>query len=107
MKWNWSSVRWGKSQRTTGERIFAVCSEEKESVESVKMTPAQTTAGHQARSQAGIKSLCRRGCISGNCGAGRGLRQGCESDKFRAPVTFFSLAYRLLTPREEFVAGQE
>src|SRR5271157_1583807 len=96
MKRNWSSVRWGKSQRTTGERMFAVCSEEKESVESVKMMQAQATAGHQARSQAGMRSLCRRGCISGNCGAGRGLRQGWESGKSRSPVAFFSLAYRVL-----------
>src|SRR5580704_4517722 len=106
MKLNWSSVRWGKSHFTKNERTVAVCSDEKESVESVKMTPAQAMAGHQARSQAGSNNLCRRGCISGNCGARRGLRQGCESDKFRSPVTFFSLAYRLLTSREEFVAGK-
>src|SRR5580704_5392411 len=78
MKLNWSSVRWGKSHFTKKERTVAVCSEEKESVESVKMTQAQATAGHQARSQAGISSSWRRGCISGSWGAGRGLRQGCS-----------------------------
>src|SRR5271169_4714497 len=88
MKWNCSSLRWGNSHFTKKERIVAVCSEENESVESVKMTQAQAMAGHQARSQGGSNNLCRRGCISGSCGAGRGLRQGCESDKSRSPVTF-------------------
>jgi hypothetical protein len=40
------------------------------------MTDAQTIAGHHAWSHPNDCVLRRRDCISGSCGAGRGLRQG-------------------------------
>src|SRR5882724_832254 len=61
-----------------GTMILLVLSEEKGSVERVKMQQAQTIAGHQARSHAGISGTRPRS--SSSSGAGRGLRQGC-SDK--------------------------
>ena len=53
-----------------------VCSAEKRSVDMKKMNPAQSRAGHQERSQPGMRDEARRGWTSGRLGAGRGLRQG-------------------------------
>src|ERR1700675_3012007 len=78
---NWSSERVGISQRNMGSKIDAVCSDENVSVDMVKITPAHTSAGHQALSQLGISNPPIRGCISGSCGAGRGLRQDCSGTK--------------------------
>jgi hypothetical protein len=47
----------GMNQRKIGAKNDAVFSDEKVSVDSVKITPAHTIAGHHARSQ-----LHARGC---------------------------------------------
>ena len=53
-----------------------VCSEEKVSVEAVKMMADQRTAGHQDQSRRTGGRFWRRGWTSERLGAGRGLRQG-------------------------------
>src|SRR5277367_5715494 len=68
----------GTSQWMTGSKNHAVCSDENVSVDRKKIRQAHRTAGHQVRSQVGTSKPPRRGCISGSCGAGRGLRQGCS-----------------------------
>src|ERR1700728_3867366 len=78
MKSNWSAVMDGKTQRKIGSMIEPVCSAENESVDMRKIKHAHSTAGHQARNHAGISKRPSRGCTSGSCGAGRGLRQGCS-----------------------------
>src|SRR6266852_3437195 len=78
---NCAAVTEGSIQCRTRSRTEPVCSGEKESVDMAKMTTAQSRAGHQARSQAGIKNCTRRGCTSGKCGAERGLRQGWSATR--------------------------
>lgn len=66
VKWADLRMRWfansrpaaemeGSNQRRRGSMIRLVCSEEKVSVEKRKMTAAQKKAGHQERSQEGIR----------------------------------------------------
>ena len=56
-----------------------VWSDENGSVEAVKITAAQSMAGHQARNQEGSMDFAgTRARSSSSCGAGRGLRQGSE-----------------------------
>src|SRR5271165_6367014 len=82
MNSNCGTVREGISKCRMGQIITAVCCEEKESVDAVKMIMPHTTAGHQARSQAGINDFAAtRTRSSSSSGAGRGLRQGSEPDK--------------------------
>src|SRR6266478_2540985 len=76
MTWSWCCVNEGCNQRKMGSKSKAVCSEEKASADIVKMRPAQTNAGHQARSQLGMRGGPRRSWISVNWGAGFGLRHG-------------------------------
>jgi len=72
----------GRNQRRIGSMMRLVCSEEKESVESTNIIAAQSSAGHQARSQAGNSE---RGGMReprpASSGTGRGLPQDSEVDK--------------------------
>ena len=67
----------GMSQRKIGSKNHFVCSAEKVSVDIVKITHDHTIAGHHAHSNANPRGM--RVLISEKVGAGRGLRQGCES----------------------------
>ena len=59
-----------------------VCSEENESVERKNIIAAQSSAGHQARSQSGNSEWGgMREPRPASSGAGRGLRQDSEVDK--------------------------
>src|SRR5208283_1033653 len=85
MKWwmvsNVASLREGANQCSMTLKTEAVCSEEKVSVEAVKMTAPQSRAGPQARSHGGIMDFGgTRWRTSSRVGAGRGLRQGSEGD---------------------------
>jgi hypothetical protein len=87
MMWWMKSIRSaendGNSHRKIGSKNQPVCWAENESVDIMKIKQAQSSAGHQVRSQAGTSKPPRRGCKSGSCEVGRGLRQGC-SDTDRA-----------------------
>src|SRR5271163_4212747 len=78
---NCALVNAGYIHRKKGSRTEAVCSAEKESVEATEMAMAQTIAGHQERSHAGIIDFAgTRARISSSCGGGGGLRQGSLED---------------------------
>jgi hypothetical protein len=69
------------------------------------MTPLQTMAGHQARSQPGIIDLgSTRARSSSSGGAGRGLRHGSELDKSYSSQTIMRLnqQFRILSAMNLF-----
>jgi hypothetical protein len=82
MMWWMKSIRSaendGNSHRKIGSKNQPVCCAENESVDITKIKQAQSSAGHQVRSQAGTGNPPRRGCMPGSWVAGRGLRQGCS-----------------------------
>src|SRR5689334_23347656 len=69
----------GMSRRNTGSKNHLVCSEEKVSVDIVKITTDQRIAGHHAHSHTSARGAGVFARISVKLGAGRGLRHGCGS----------------------------
>src|SRR5215467_1156246 len=91
----------GRNQRRIGSMMRLVCSEEKESVESTNIIAAQSSAGHQERSQS---ENSERGGMReprpASSGAGRGLCQdsvvakSCSSKRSKLRLQLLHYASR-------------